>query len=244
MNHLITKVRKLLTTSADAGATPAEAQTALRIAQRIMAEHRISTAEIERAARDEARAAGKVDAEDMVSEEIGRWIIRQDGWLAMAVGEACGVGIYRAWGAGGKKTMRAFGLAHDIAVAREMFGWVAEKMRADRRTFCRRYDVPAGSVEGRSFADGYAHELLASAKRDKAARMKSTDTVEVDAPGAPRALIVLGEAEQHHERALTVKAKQLGIGKGRSRAVRRDSRAYAQGKATGSEVNLSRGVVR
>lgn len=256
--RIIDKVRKLLTTSADAGATPAEAQTALSIAQRLMAEHRITERDIEQLAKDEARAAGRVDADDMTTQVIGAWKIRQDGWVGMAVAAACGCGVYRSYRYyvnkkgrhTSEKALVAYGLPTDVAVCTELYAWAIQKMRDDRKAYCRAEGFRQNSIAGRSFADGWAHALLNRANQDKEERLKSKETVAVERRSIGSvetctALIVIGEAEQLHERALAAKRKQLGIGKSsRSRSAQRDYTAYGVGGVAGARVNLSRSVVR
>jgi len=249
---IISKVRKLLTTSADSGATPAEAQTALTIAQRLMAAHRVTERDVAAFAKDEARAAGRVDADDMVTETIGDRKIRQDGWVGMACAASCGCGIYHSWrsftNAKGlltsKKVLVAYGLPTDVAVCKELFVWAAAKMRADRKTYCRERGVPQSTLTGRSFADGWSHALLKRAQKEKADRLRSEETIEVERPSGPMALIVLGESEVHHERALSVKSKKLGLGKGRATRCSRNQSAYGTGGSRGGSVSLGRNSVR
>ena len=62
--------------------------------------------------------------------------------------------------------------------------------------------------------------------------------------GGREALVVIGVAQQELQRALTVKAKQLGLGKGRAIRSNCDWSARAQGRSAGASVNLSRRVVK
>ena len=258
-NPIISKIRKLMTTSADAAATPEEANTALQIAQRLMAVHRITEQQVAAHARGERVAAGDVRAEDLSTQVLGRWRGRQDGWLGMAVAEACGCDSYRSWGsvwmtrksdnityAKAIKQMVGFGLPTDLAVAAELFAWVQEKMRAETRAFCAaRGGLPVTSVTGRSFADGFALALLDTARADKKARQKSTETVVVEVAAEQRVLVLISDAEASLDRALAVKAKQLGVGKSRrSLYVDVDAAARVAGHASGRSVNLSREVIR
>jgi hypothetical protein len=225
----------------------------MRLAQQLMFAHRITDAQVREHARAKAIATGQVHADDLTTGPIGRFSVRQDAWLAMAVGDVCGCGVYRSWHSG-RNALLGYGLPADLAVARELFGWVAAKMRAERKTYCKARRVTAGSVAGRSFGDGFALALLGKARAAKVERMASTETVTVqripeeggtssaDYTGA--LVVVVGEAERAHETALTVKAKQLGVGVGRSPKVRCDSAARAAGGAAARGVSLSREVVR
>lgn len=250
LNPMISKVQKLLRTASDSGATPEEAATAFAVAQRLMMTHRITQAEIEAHARGEAKAAGRVDPADMQTAVLGPRSGRQDGWLAMSVGEVCGVGVYHSHASNfgvpsAAKVLVGYGLPADLAVAKELYTWVREHMTKARTAWCAERGVRRTSVEGNSFADGFSLAVLAKARAERTEREKSTETVAAaDEHGKVLALVVIGVAQQELQRALTVKAKQLGLGKGRPRSVNTDWSARSQGQAAGGAVNLSRRVVR
>lgn len=262
-NPIIAKIQKLLNTSADSGATAAEAASALAIANRLMLAHRVTPEQIAAHARGERLAAGNVAVEDMVTEDLGPRTGRQDGWLAMAVGAACSVGVYQghrtvrtgptAWDYRSEKVIVGYGLPADLAVAKALYEAVREESRKARKVWCRQQGVRTTSVEGRSFADGYSLELMERAQAERDARAKSTETVEVRAvpenSSAPEdtpvlALVVVGEQEQAVERALVAKRKQLGLGKGRARRVNVNWEARSAGAAAARGVSLSRNGVR
>lgn len=245
MNPIIEKIQKLMTTATDSAATSAESNTAMRLAQRLMLAHRISEQDIKDHARAKAIASGDVQAEDMATLPLGPYKDRTDGWLAMATGHICGIGVYSAWDyqtSRPSKQMVGYGLPSDLAISKEIYLWLREKLQLDRRAA----QYTKSSLSGRSFADGFALAILEKAKTESAARKRSSETIEIPATPQSTALVIVeGEYEQRLGDALVKKARIIGVGKSRKVRLRnRDWNAHGRGEQAGSKCSLSKSVIR
>lgn len=269
MNPIIEKIQKLLATAADSGATPEEANTAMKVANRLMLAHRVSDADIRDHAKAKSLAAGEVHAEDMRTEVLGLVKVRQDSAIAQAIGKVCGVGVYfnwtcvksarSSWGTTTRKCLTGYGLPVDLAVAVALFPLATEAMYASARDYCKRNgNVPMNSLLGRSYMDGYSQALYSKATQQREQARRSTETVSLqltspvvagaahpaEVPAGALVVVQIAKVIENTDTALAVKAKQLGLGKGRARSVRRDWNAHAAGVAAGGAARLSREVLR
>ncbi len=247
---VLDKIRKLWATAADAAATPAEAATAMRLASRLLDQARLDEAAVRAhfARQSDPAVRARDAAGEMATRTWGPNSGRHDAWLGMAVGAIVGCGVYQSQFAG-RKVIVAYGLPADLAVGEALYAYVTTHLRTQRLAFRAVEGIRGGSVPDRSFADGYSLELLRRARAEHEERAKSTETMESDVAGNTgstpmMALVVVeGDAVREHDQALTIKAKSIGLAKGRARARNTDSYARSRGAAAAGSVSLSRGLV-
>lgn len=236
---IVSKVLKLLATARDTAATANEVAVAMRLADRLCAQHRVSAEDLAAAAAGQAPRGTR--AEDLVQTKLR--VVSRDrerGWLAMAAALATGCRAFR----GHDGATWAFGLPVDVAVCVELDAWVVGAMRTAVAAFAADRGVSRGSREARSFARGFATAVYNAAKREHAERLRSQEPIAPAAPAPAGALVlVVGEQAQLHERALAVRSKQMGLVQRRSSAVRSDGASYSAGHAAGQRVRLSREVL-
>lgn len=241
--EIISKIQKLMNTAADEAATPHEADVAMRLAQRLMHTHRITDADIERASVDAAHKLGEIRAEDIVVDVLGPRQRRQDGWLAQAVGQVCGVGVYQAHNS--PKAVTAYGLPADIAVARELFLAIREEAMRACRAWTKPRGFTAASTQGKSFLDGFAIKLLERAKATKQKMLESTAEVRVENSTGTLALMVVERSlVKAVDDALAKKRAQIGIVRMRASRVNRDESAFVAGGFAQNSVSLNRNSIR
>lgn len=243
MSHeaIIEKVRKLMATASDAAATANEAAVALRLAQRLMAAHRISADDVS-TAQQTITGLADVKVENMVSDVLGPFTTGQqriDGWLAVAAGKVCSVGVYFHVT---QRVVYAYGLARDIAVARALYGWLLSHSKKLARDWSRERNLGVASTK--SFRLGFASELRDRAVQAHQQALVAPSAAEVTT--ATGALVVVDERAiaVQHATALAQKKAQLNLGVARmSRRPARDALALQAGRAAARFVNLRRDVL-
>lgn len=253
---IVSKIQKLWTTAADPAATPAESATAMRLASRLLMQHRLDETAVRATLAGQQRAQHGTSVDDVAQRTWGPCLGRHDGWLGMAVGAVvdCQTFVlgHRAVG----KITVGYGLPADLAVGEAIYPAVTEQLDQLRRERCKTLGIRRPSVQDRSFADGFALALLDRARHEQAERRRSTERMAVATPVAriaapadePLAMlpvvIVEGEALDQHLGALEVYGRKIGLQKGRARSIRCDHSSRAAGASAAARVSLSRGLVR
>jgi hypothetical protein len=238
-----------------------EAETSLRLAQALMEEHGLSETAVE-VQSDGGKTTVHVNPDDMVEEEGFRRKTRTrwDTGLARAAATACGCGTYLHEVAGASrtwlKTVVFYGLPQDIAVARELFGFLRESLtKAVKRYLLERRvidsDITAGGVEARSLRDGFVRGVNDMAKAGIERQRQSEVPVQArqragDDGETRGALFVLtGDLVKAREGALELMEIRLGLTNLRASGPRdRDRAAYGAGVQVGRSVSLSRAAIR
>lgn len=123
------RVHSLLMKAADAAASPSEAEGAMRLAQKLMAEYQISKDDMMRVSTDDyrfARREGKRVKDEVIVHPVERY-------CAVIVGQFCGVIPYIE----DKTTLVLFGLDADVALAEWMLAAFKEQFEHDWLLFKR-----------------------------------------------------------------------------------------------------------
>ena len=154
---IIERVKKMLTLASDAGAAPGEIENAMRLARKLMTEYGIEQSDLIDAPQVEV-----IEGESAKRAGWARW----EQTVAHAVCKICDVRfIFRTSITG--QAVIFIGLAHDVAVARELFPALLVTIRVSARTqYGNGWALPH-----RSFADGFSAGLFSQAK---AAQLEAT----------------------------------------------------------------------
>lgn len=241
----IDRIAKLLNLAADASASENEVRQALRHAHRLMAEARVTEAEVRARTRDASAPA--VDVGDLATVDLGDDELGRNS-LASALGRVCGTRAYREGRSG---HVIAYGLPGDLATLRALLDWteaqrerlLAEairRMRADgdaawHYTTPRRYS----RAYRLGFADGI-RQAAAQAKEDADAALAAARAAQDTA--ATCALVAVQSTALQLSTALAHYRAKLGL-----RPVSRtcgDSTGYSAGRTAGASQRLQRNVIR
>lgn len=240
---VLDKIKKLLATASDSGATPNEAAVALRLAQRLMLQNRLTADQVNFHQLGDSQP-GTVRMTDFITDILAPNRTRQDSILAQAIGFVCSVGIYS-----NGASLMGYGLPTDVAVARELFAYVRQHMFDTKNAFCKTRMLPLQGVHARSFNEGFANALYRRARDAKTALLEDKAEVPVhpeDRNGNPMALVVVvGAVAQQHDAELKKMHDHLGLRRARRTSMRAfDHHAFGAGQIAGQSVNLSREVIR
>lgn len=240
----IDRIAKLLNLAADASASENEVRQALRHAHRLMAEARVTEAEVRARTRDASAPA--VDVGDLATVDLGDDELGRNS-LASALGRVCGTRAYRTR----EGRVIAYGLPGDLATLRALLDWteaqrerlLAEairRMRADgdaawHYTTPRRYS----RAYRLGFADGIV-QAAAQAKEDADAALAAARAAHDTA--ATCALVAVQSTALQLSTALAQFRAKLGL-RPMSRTCS-DSTGYSAGRTAGAAQRLSRNVIR
>lgn len=229
-SRIIERIRKLLAFDGS-NATPGEVENAVRLAQQLMEQHAIESAELESAA-----PAGSTGPEYVrTPSDLGAKCALWESALAAAVRTAVpGVDCYRA-----TTTRRTFDGTGDVRTVAVVYWYgpvdlveVAQRLYEETRTVIAAMAVGAyGSIykgEGRSYAEGFAAGLQRKATEQRRASEHR------DAIGA----IVLRREAQNQ--AWLMKAHGVKLGGG-TRATGPNGRHYGSAYGAGSRDAASYG---
>jgi hypothetical protein len=128
------KVRALLMKAADAAASPAEAEGAMRAAQKLMAKYQVSEKDLGALSGDDYRFADRVGAKHKTK---GWYLHPVDKYCAVTVGKFCGVVPFTSKGDSGELTLRMFGMDSDVELAGWMLTAFKQQFEADWERYKR-----------------------------------------------------------------------------------------------------------
>ena len=213
------RIKKLLRLARDPGATPAEAESALLQAQRIMAENGLEDGEVIDTAAPEAAI---LDEDILVVRRREFW----RGRLAVVVARNFRCKMYWRGRDDGGSGVHFLGRQGDVAIAKEVYVAALEVALQQVAIFLR---VNRGGLRARNaFLAGFADGL--GAKYDEQVEQLRA---------ASTALVVLADA------GVEARYEELGIRRGRrSHAGFSDGNARAAGQAAGRQFDLRRNLVR
>jgi hypothetical protein len=128
INDIKERIRALLMKAADAAASPAEAEGAMRLAQKLMATYQVAEGDLERVGEDDytfLTKDGKTVGTKIIIHPIDRY-------CAMIVGKFCGVvPIEKTLPNDGGFKLELFGLAADVQLAAWMLDAFIEQFEHD-----------------------------------------------------------------------------------------------------------------
>lgn len=232
-DQIITRLRKILSRTTEAGCTPAEAEAAFAMAGRLMAEHQLSMESIE--------AADDAPADAFVTEAAGasaaRWSSERD-WAASIVHQYFFVSGFRSRRydhAQGAYRVRQyfFGTPTHVETATWVYGALLDAF--DRLWADYRRQIDVGRGDRRAFILGVVRGFMDKLKDERRAM-----DAEAQVMGRTGTEIVLASADQRREVAFRQAHK---VSAGRAAAPVRGSRsAMDDGYRAGRNLNLARPV--
>lgn len=243
-NSNIDRIAKLLNLAADASASENEVRQAMRHATRLMAEARVTEAEVR--ARTRGADAPAVDVGDLATVDLGDDELGRNS-LASAIGRVCGTRAYRSR----EGRVIAYGLPGDLAVLRSMLDWteaqrerlLAEALRQVRADGAVSWSYTTPRRYSRAYRLGFADGIVraaAQAKEDADAALAAARAAQDTA--ATCALVAVQSTALQLSTALAQYRAKLGL-RPMSRTCS-DSTGYSAGQAAGAAQRLSRNVIR
>lgn len=128
------KVKALLMKAADAAATPSEAESAMRLAQKLMAKYQIDQTSLDALVEGDWRTLER-RAEH---HKIKGWYLHPvDRYCSVLVGQFCGVIPYIGGGTDGELTLILFGLDADVELASWMLAAFKDQLEHDWNVYKR-----------------------------------------------------------------------------------------------------------
>lgn len=250
--QILDKIQKLFRLANNEAATEGEIQAALGRAAHLAAKHNISDVEIEKATRQDGTEGVrlKVRAEDMVDESIhsAAKVTRWDKILGQVVALATTTGCYIGWDRG-FRAIRLYGLPADVAVARELFTFARRALFSCSKRWAKEqreegYQLQSGSVEIRTYKDGFCSGLYHSAQMEADKRRDDREERAELTVGECTALVVVSDITEAKETALVARAATLGLKKSARRKIAFGGHgAYEAGESAGRSTNLGRNTV-
>jgi hypothetical protein len=249
MNDILEKIRKLLNTAKDAAATPAEAETALRLAIKLQASNGITDIQIRSHIQGaDNKADGiKIDVSAIKERTIlttgrmGRW----DLWIATAVGIASRSKIYIVQVGRREKEIRAYGLPTDLEVCKALFDYAFEVAERLRKFYCAVKAIEFGGKAGKAWMDGFCLGLQEAARKEVEEQKTLKELTNVVANSGALIVVSAIQLDQARIKAQTQYAREklnlrgtVGVA-----APRTGESSYSAGHRSGASQNLSRNTI-
>lgn len=226
MKDIRAKIIALRNMIEERGATEAEAMAALIKADKLMAEHGLTEADLEVA---EAKR-------DMSHGEFKYGIKTQHPcakWCSKTIGQFCGV---VTWYDLGTQKSNGFGFNVDVEMYEFLLKLVHDSMNREWKDYLQNNPLRPGlsrHTEYWSFMLGMAQRINEKLKELMEAREVKTDSTGTDLVVKKYAVIEAGMKEM---------LPGLSLRNSRSRGIRADGSAMAEGRKAGDRVNLNRPV--
>lgn len=217
-DKLIERIQKLLSRHQGAGATEAEAQTAMAMASRLMAEHNIAMSEVE---------GYEVGAEQWVEEETWSGKTRSNiaPYIVPILQKFFFVKMVWKNNDDYSQSLRIFGTAENVETAKWVFGY----LKSTYASLYLRYRKEAGTtVSSVSYYQGLRDGFMEKLRNER-------DLLNVSAPNSSNALVLVNTKlmEEYKRRYPTFKPI-------RPRSTDRTSEAYSRGHQDGRNIELRR----
>lgn len=225
---LLNKIAALKAKIPENGATEEEAVAALALAEKLMAKHGFTE--------DDLKAVEfKRDMREGTFTQKQKAIHPSQKYCAVKIGKFCGIKAWTAYVDRRKKNIHFFGMSDDVAMGEFLLGMIHDSMDRGWKEFLA--TNPKGDESRHtqywSFMIGFAERI--NSKLDDLIEAR---TVHVDSTGNDLVEVKMALVEQGMETLLpSVKLK-----KAKSRGIRGDMNAYAQGQAAGDKINLQRPI--
>jgi hypothetical protein len=232
-SDVVERIRKLLAKTEDNGCTQAEAESAFKLASRIMAEHNIEMAEIE------AKEGVQDDIswlEDEVTE-TGRWSLEMN--LAYGiVKEYFFIEAFFACRYRGRKILKFFGTATNVEAA--SFTYKALLEAFDRLFRSYRARSGCGADQRRLFVSGVAQGFAHKMRDERRAMEIERDLVQGKATGSTA--LVLASVQDRTREEFVKDHPDMKSHKANFASVTGSQSTLDAGYAAGRSLNLNRSL--
>lgn len=218
------KILALRSKISDRGATEAEAMAALAMADKLMAEHGLSEADLDVAEAKRDMRAGEFKYGIKTQHPCAKW-------CSKIIGEFCGV---VTWYSSREQASNGFGFSGDVEMYEFLLKLVHDSMNREWKDFLAKNPPRPGvsrHTEYWSFMLGMAERI-----NEKVSSLMEAREIKVDATGTDLVVKKFAVIEAGMKEMLP----GLQLRQGQSRGIRADGSAMAQGREAGERVNLNR----
>lgn len=224
VNKIKDKIIALRSKISDRGATEAEAMAALAMADKLMAEHGLSEADLDIAEAKRDMRTGEFKYGIKTQHPCAKWCSR-------TIGQFCGI---ITWYSSSNQTSNSFGFNGDVEMYEFLLKLVHDSMNREWKDFLK-VNPPR---EGVSRHTEYWSFMLGMAERinEKIFELIEAREVKVDSTGTDLVVKKFAVIEAGLKETLP----SLTLRQSRSRGIRADGSAMAQGREAGERVNLNR----
>jgi hypothetical protein len=224
MSDIRAKILALRNMIEERGASEAEVMAALAKADKLMAEHGLTEADLEVAEAKRDMRAGEFKYGIKTQHPCAKWCSR-------TIGEFCGV---VTWYSSRTQTSNGFGFNGDVEMYEFLLKLVHDSMNREWKDYLPKNPPRPGvsrHTEYWSFMLGMAERVNEKIRELMEAREVKTDSTGTDLVVKKYAVI---------EASMKEMLPGLQLRQGRSRGIRADGSAMAEGRKAGDRVNLNR----
>jgi hypothetical protein len=249
MDNVLEKIRKLLNTAKDAAATPAEAETALRLAIKLQSSNGITDDQILSNIIGAYKKVGiliNIDSKAIRQKTIyttgrmGRW----DHWIGIAASIASNTRIIISTEGYREKSIVAYGLPTDLEVCKCLFDYSFDVADRLRKFYCAVKGIDFGGKAGKAWMDGFCLGLQEAARKAIQEQTESKENLQITTNTGALVLVQSNQLSMARNRAIAQFERQTypNLRSAKSFEIRGGT-SYEHGRATGSSQNLSRNTI-
>ena len=210
------------------GATEAEAMAALAIAEKLMAKHGVTEADLKNVEFSRDMSSGSFTQRQKAVHPSQKY-------CAATIGKFCSVKVWTSYMDRKKKNIQFFGMSEDVTLAEFLLGMIHDSMDRSWKEFLATNPKTDESRHTQywSFMIGFANRINFRIRELIEAR-----TIHVDSTGSDLVEVKMALVEQGMESMLP----DVKLRKARKNSIRANMDAYGQGQAAGDRVNLQRPI--